>query len=237
MAAIVTGLIPILRTAVDSTTTYKARTLWFGFLCIRLVTLFVAELPWFKLDSDFSCNATSEVCTRDCYNEYFNRPAVVAWNFLFVLLLLSVLLMELFSSYLRSTFQKKAARGGGGVEMGPSGEQKGDAADRSGGMMIIDLHQQRSTLLFYLMSVVIRIVIEVWFVYILLFWNLAALDKEKFHCKKCHYTVACLVRAASEKRMSIYALVSISSLSILTNCLFCFYAIGHYLCNFCTQGS
>ncbi|TSK14735.1 hypothetical protein Baya_0718 [Bagarius yarrelli] len=128
MAAIVTGLIPILRTAVDATTTYKGRTVWFGFLCIRLVTLFVAEMPWFKLDSDFSCNVTRDsVCTRACFNQHFDKPVVMAWNYIFVLLILSVLLMELFTAHVHSVFQKKASREKSGVEL----ESLGSVTDES----------------------------------------------------------------------------------------------------------
>ncbi|CAG5908495.1 unnamed protein product [Menidia menidia] len=86
MAAIVTGLIPILRTAVDTTTTYKCRSVWFGFLCLRLVILFIAQLPFTKLDADFTCNGTRDnICTKSCFNRQFHKPMVVAWNFIFVL--------------------------------------------------------------------------------------------------------------------------------------------------------
>lgn len=116
MAAIVTGLIPILRTAVDTTATYKCRSLWFGLLCVRLVVLFFAELPFSKLDADFTCNSstpsssTPDVCTKFCFNERFDKPMIVAWNFMFVVVVISVLLMELFTSHLRTMAQKRSFR-------------------------------------------------------------------------------------------------------------------------------
>ncbi|XP_029934083.1 gap junction beta-3 protein [Myripristis murdjan] len=232
MAAIVTGLIPILRTAVDSTTTYKCRTLWFGFLCIRLVILFLAELPWFKLDADFSCNATSDICTRACFNEHFHKPVMVAWNFLFVLVILSVLLMELFVSHMRSLARKRSSKMKANVELeaqGNGGAQAG-CADPDGNM-VVDLHKNKSAVGFYLLSNVLRVLVEVWFVYVLLFWNLPTLDQRPFQCRTeiCTKLHICLVRAAPEKRMSIYALASISAMVIVCSVLFCMYSIAHYL--------
>ncbi|XP_058261554.1 gap junction beta-3 protein-like [Hemibagrus wyckioides] len=242
MAAIVTGLIPILRTAVDATTTYKGRTVWFGFLCIRLVTLFVAEMPWFKLDSDFSCNVTKEsVCTRACFNQHFDKPVVMAWNYIFVLLILSVLLMELFTAHVHSVFQKKSSKEKSGVELESLGELKSssNAGDSTAGVMILDMHGSRNAVLFYLFSVMLRIVVELWFVYVLLYWNLPKLNHSVFICKS-HVQGCpdqeCLVRSTAEKCMSIYALVSISVLVIISSCIFCVYFIGHYLCNCCTKG-
>uniref|UniRef100_UPI003AAED20D uncharacterized protein gjz1 n=1 Tax=Centroberyx gerrardi TaxID=166262 RepID=UPI003AAED20D len=235
MAAIVTGLIPILRTAVDSTTTYKCRSLWFGFLCVRLVILFLAELPWFKLDADFSCNSTKDdICTRACFNEHFHKPVMVAWNFFYVLLILSVLLMELFASHLRSLAQKKSAQMRVNVELEAlgKGETPAGSADTKA-EMVIDLHRDRSAVGFYLLSIVLRIVVEVWFVFVLLTWNLPTL-KGPFKCRTemCSELHICLVRAAPEKRMSIYALASISSMVIVCSSLFCMYAIAHYLCKY-----
>ncbi|XP_012669944.1 uncharacterized protein LOC105888748 [Clupea harengus] len=220
-AAIVTGLIPILRTAVNTSTTYKARTLWFGFLAVRLVVLFLSELPWFKLDTDFSCNGTARdsVCSRACFNKHFDRPAVAAWNFLFVLLLLSVMLMELFSAHLRASARKRS----------PKQEEKTEE------LMMLDLHASKTTLLFYLMSVALRIMVEVAFVYILLQWNLPKMESGPYECEPegnvCPGPQVCIVRAATEKRMSIFALASISCLVIVASCLFFLYAVMHYLCN------
>ncbi|XP_062382550.1 uncharacterized protein gjz1 [Sardina pilchardus] len=223
-AAIVTGLIPILRTAVDTTTTYKARTLWFGFVAVRLVVLFVTELPWFKLDSDFGCNETTResLCTRACFNEHFKHPGVVAWNFLFVLVLLSVLLMELFSAHLRASARKRSAK-----QKGPDGQ-----AAEVQEIMMLDLHASKATVLFYLLSVALRIAVEALFVYVLLQWNLPTMTSEPFECNAavCKGT-RCVVRAAPEKAMSIYALVSISGLVIVASCLFFLYTVMHYLCN------
>ncbi|XP_076155093.1 gap junction beta-1 protein [Alosa pseudoharengus] len=227
-AAIVTGLIPILRTAVDTTTTYKARTLWFGFVAVRLVVLFVTELPWFKLDTDFGCNATARdtLCTRACFNEHFDRPGVVAWNFLFILVLLSVLLMELFSAHLRASARKSAR------QKGPDGQ-----AVEVQELMMLDLHASKTTVLFYLLSVALRIAVEASFVYVLLQWNLPTMEEGPFKCEVADCpTQMCVVRAAPEKRMSIFALVSISCLVIAASCLFFLYSVMHYLCN-CGGGS
>ncbi|XP_051274802.1 uncharacterized protein gjz1 [Dicentrarchus labrax] len=236
MAAIVTGLIPILRTAVDATATYKGRSVWFGFLCIRLVILFLAELPFTKLDADFTCNGTiGSICTKACFNRHFHKPMMVAWNFIFVLATLSVLLMELFASHLRSLAQKRNSQGKTDVELESRGKEEAQVVTTDpGGKMIIDLHRNRGAVGFYLLSVCLRILIEAWFVYVLLSWNLPALDNSPFKCSTniCSELHVCVVRAAPEKRMSIYALASISGMIIVWSVSFCMYSIAHYLCNF-----
>ncbi|XP_026132023.1 gap junction beta-3 protein [Carassius auratus] len=232
MAAIVTGLIPILRTAVDSTATYKGRTMWFGLLCIRLVTVFLAQFPWKTVNDDFHCNTTSSYCIKACFNEYFDNSVVMAWHFLFILLVLSVLLMELFSSHLRSSFQKKKERE---MESQSKQEAVSDPTMTVGGRMMIDFHKSKSSVMVYLFSIVLRIAVEVLFVYVLLSWVLPRLRDTFFVCNgqafDCPAGLKCVVRGAAEKRMSVYALLFISALVILTSGLFCLYSIGHYLCN------
>ncbi|KAK2876355.1 hypothetical protein Q8A67_020451 [Cirrhinus molitorella] len=215
MAAIVTGLIPILRTAVDSTATYKGRTMWFGLLCIRLVTVFLAQFPWKSLNDDFECNTTDKFCIKACFNKHFDSSIVMAWHFLFILLVLSVLLMELFSSHLRSSFLKKKER-----EMVSESEQGGvtDPTMTVGGRMMIDLHKSKSSVVVYLLSVMLRIIVEVLFVYVLLKWVLPKLVEETYHCNAKYCSeLQCVVRGTAEKKMSVFALLFISALVIITS--------------------
>ncbi|CAB1312317.1 unnamed protein product [Coregonus sp. 'balchen'] len=146
MAAIVTGLIPILRTAVDTTTTYKSRSLWFGFLCMRLVALFMAEMPWFKLDADFSCNTTQD-----------------------------------FSSPPTSAPLPRRGAPGRGRSLWLEAQKKSVSVAKSEppGKMVIDLHKDRVTVGFYLLSTVLCLC----FVYVLLSWNLPKIDEGPFKCK------------------------------------------------------
>nr|XP_046233010.1 uncharacterized protein gjz1 [Scatophagus argus] len=238
MAALVTGLIPILRTAVDATTTYKCRTLWFGLLCVRLVVLFLAQLPFTKLDTDFTCNFTgNSICTKACFNDHFHKPMMMAWNFIFVLAVLSVLLMEMFTSHLRSLAQKRSSQVATDAELEARGKEDGPLASTDPkGRMVLDLHRDRRTVALYLFSICLRILVETWFVYILLCWNLPALNSGRYECTTAvcpkSAKIACVVRAAPEKRMSIYALASISGVIIVSSVLFCVYSIAHYLCNF-----
>lgn len=232
MAALITGLIPILRTAVDTTTSYKCRSLWFGFLCARLVILFLAELPFNKLGSDFSCNSTDIICVNLCFNKHFHKPTAMAWNFIYVLFVLSVLIMELFTSHLCSRYQKRSARAKKDVELDSRGKEESPvspAEAKSG--MVIDLHSDKGTVGFYLFSIFLRIVVELWFLYVLIFWNLPALSDDAHKCSTdvCSNLLICALRAAPEKRMSIYALASISGLIIICSVIFCIYSIAHYI--------
>lgn len=102
------------------------------------------------------------------------------------------------------------------------------------GKTVIDLHRDRGTIGFYLLSVSLRILVEVWFVYVLLFWNLPALSSGPYECSTdiCSELYVCVVGAAPEKRMSVYALASVSGMIIVCSVLFCMYSIAHYLCSF-----
>lgn len=109
-----------------------------------------------------------------------------------------------------------------------------DASKDNKGRTTIDLHRDRSTVAFYLLSIFLRILAECWFVYVLLFWNLSALNNDPYRCSTdlCSQLHVCVVSAAPEKRMSIYALASISGLITVCSVLFCLYAILHYICKF-----
>ncbi|XP_066578099.1 uncharacterized protein gjz1 [Amia ocellicauda] len=232
MAAIMTGLIPILRTAVDASSDYKGRTLWFGFLSIRLVVLFVAQLPWSKLDTDFSCNTTNrELCHRACYNQHFDVPIVMAWNFCYVLLMLSVLIMELLAVKMIKKGKKKPSKDAGTeIEMEESltETKEQDGPKRK---MVIDFHKHKASLLFYLFCVLLRGTIEAWFLYALLFWDLPKVDDSPIICRTslCPGTYVCVVRACAEKRMSIYSLASFSAVVVITSLFFFLYSMCHYL--------
>ncbi|XP_060951441.1 uncharacterized protein LOC133028261 [Limanda limanda] len=236
MAALVTGLIPILRTAVNATTNYTGRALWFGFLCIRVVILFLAELPFHKMGSDFTCNGTRDsICTNACFNRLFHKPMVSAWNFMFVLVILSVMIMELFIYHLRSRPQKRSCQVKTDMVLEGQGTEEAQVGTKdSTGKMVIDLFRKRGTVGFYLFSITLRILIESWFIYVLLVWNLPALDNGPYKCSTdiCAELRVCVVRAAPEKRMSIYALASISGMIVVCSALFCIYAIVRYLYHF-----
>lgn len=233
MAAIVTGLIPILKTAVDSTTSYKCRSLWFGFLCIRLVILYLAERPFSKLSLDFSCNSTTDtICVSACFNELFDKPMVMAWNFIFLLSVLSVLLMEFFTSQLCALSQKRSLKANKDVELESRGMEESPVPPTgTKSRMVVDLHKHRETLAFYLFSIFLRILVESWFLYVLFCWNLPVLQDESYSCKSriCSESPVCVVRATPEKRMSIYALASISGLMIISSLVFSLYAIVRYI--------
>ncbi|KAF7647548.1 hypothetical protein LDENG_00170270 [Lucifuga dentata] len=162
--------------------TYKWRSLWFGFLCIRLVILFMAELPFSKLDIDFSCNGTVDsICSRACFNQRFHQPMMAAWNFLYILVILSVLLMEMFTSHLHSVALKRSSKLNADVENWGKKEVQTTSTDVRG-RTVIHLRGHRGIVGFYLLSITLRILVEAFFVYILLFWNLPTLNKDPYDC-------------------------------------------------------
>lgn len=235
MAGLVTGVIPILQNAVDTTTSYKCRSLWLGFLGIRLVILYLAEHPFSHLAVDFSCNSTSDAaCVSACFNEHFDKPMVLAWNFFGLLFVLSVLIMDFFTSHLRSLSLKKSPQAKKDVELESQATGKSVVSPIfTKSSNVIDLHKHRDMVAFYLFSMFLRILVEGCFLYVLFSWNLPVVE-DKFHrCKSnvCSEALVCVVQATSEKRTSIYILASISGLIVISSVIFCIYAVVHYICN------
>ncbi|XP_068099878.1 gap junction beta-3 protein-like isoform X2 [Hyperolius riggenbachi] len=231
--AMVTGLIPILRTAVEATTDYTGRTMWFGFAVVRLIALYVSELPWGKLDLDFDCrgNETSEFCRKSCFTNHFNVPVVSLWNSAYVFFVASVLLMELFTSQLRHSLTKAAVKKKGDHTDGPLiGTWTSDLAHKD---LVLDFHRQRTLLVLYLFCIFMRLVGEMFFLYILFWWHLPLVPNDPIECSTyvCPGPFTCLVRFPAEKRMSLYLLGSLSILLVLACIIFGLYSICHYLYN------
>ncbi|XP_029462798.1 gap junction alpha-9 protein-like [Rhinatrema bivittatum] len=233
--AMVTGLIPILRTAIEATTDYNGRTMWFGLLAIRLLTLYVSEMPWNKLDLDFQCNGNaSEFCRKTCFNQHFDVPVVALWNFTYILFIISVLLMELFAAQLRHNLIKAKMKQ---ELLGPftegehatlTGVKGHDLAQKD---MMIDFHQQKKLLCLYLLCILLRLAIELGFLFILICWHLPKVNGTPVNCSTllCPGPFQCLIRASVEKTMSIYMLCTLS-ISIISICfVFGFYSMCHYL--------
>ncbi|MEE6528238.1 hypothetical protein FKM82_030330 [Ascaphus truei] len=228
--AMVTGLIPILRTALEATTDYAGRTMWFGFAVVRLLALYVSELPWGRLDQDFECrgNDTSEFCRKSCFGGHFSVPVVSLWNASYVFFVASVLLMELFTSQLRHNLTKAAVKRKAGHEEGTlTGTWSSELAHKD---MVLDFHHQKTLLALYLCCILLRLAGELGFLYILLWWHLPLVSGDAFHCvtELCPGPLTCLVRFPAEKRMSLYLLGSLSTCLALVCVVFGLYSGCHY---------
>ncbi|KAM4697677.1 gap junction beta-6 protein-like [Rhinophrynus dorsalis] len=229
--AMVTGLIPILRTALEATTDYAGRTMWFGFAVVRLLALYVSEIPWGRLDQDFDCsgNDTTEFCRKSCFSRHFNVPVVSLWNSCYVYFVASVLLMELFTSQLRhnltKTHMKKKVTG---EDATLSGMWSSELAHKD---VVLDFHYQKTLLVLYLTCILLRLVGELAFLYILFWWHLPLVSEQNFHCSTdmCPGPFTCLVRFPAEKRMSLYLLGSLSITLALVCVVFGLYSGCHYL--------
>ncbi|KAM9305882.1 uncharacterized protein PAF06_014487 [Gastrophryne carolinensis] len=233
--AMVTGLIPILRTAVEATTDYAGRTMWFGFAVVRLIALYVSEMPWGKLDLDFDChgNGTSEFCRKSCFSEHFNVPVVSLWNSAYVFFVASVLLMELFTAQLRHSLTKAAVKRKSDRPDGPLvGTWSSDLAHKD---LVLDFHKQKTLLAMYLGCVALRLVGELVFLYILFWWHLPLVSNEPIQCSTslCPGPLTCLVRYPAEKRMSLYLLGSLSITLVAACVVFALYSVCHYVARCC----
>ncbi|OCT59015.1 gap junction beta-2 protein [Xenopus laevis] len=229
--AMVTGLIPILRTAVEATTDYDGRTMWYGFAVVRLIALYVSERPWGHLDQDFDClvNGTNEFCRKACFNEHFNVPVVSLWNTCYVFFVASVLLMELFTSQIRHNLHKAALKKKPlPVEKNLTGTWASEHAHKD---LVLDFHQQKVLLVLYLGCIMLRLVGELAFLYAVFWWYLPMVSGELIVCSTelCPGPYNCLVRFPAEKSMSLYLLTFLSISVALVSIVFGFYSGCHYL--------
>lgn len=233
--ALVTGLFPIARTIIETTIDYSGRTLWYGFMGVRLVTLYVAEIPWSKLDLDFQCDVNaSEFCRKACFNAHFHLPVLSLWNFTYIPFIISVLLMDLFASQHRHNIIKAKMK----KEMRNQTMQKSDLTDLTDvtshdiakNDFVINFHLQRKLLCLYLICILLRLALEICFLYVLLIHHLQNVDGSPIKCSSrlCSGSYNCMVRGAAEKRMSIYMLCTISGAIIGASVIFALYYICHY---------
>ncbi|XP_078063396.1 uncharacterized protein gjz1 [Mustelus asterias] len=92
MAAFVAGFSRLASLAVGTLSGRQGMTLWYGLLGVRLVALIVADRPWATLRDDFICNGSVDAyCWASCFNDHFNFPMDVLWDFSYVLAILPVL--------------------------------------------------------------------------------------------------------------------------------------------------
>ncbi|CAH2307985.1 gap junction beta-3 -like [Pelobates cultripes] len=229
--AMVTGLIPILRTALEATTDYNGRTMWFGFAVVRLIALYVSEIPWGKLDQDFDCGGINmtEFCRKSCFSRHFNVAVVSLWNSCYVYFIASLLIMELFTSQLRHNLTKAALKDKlSHGESALTGTWSTQLAQKD---VVLDFHHQKKLLVLYLGCVLMRLVGELAFLYILLCWHLPLVSEGSISCSTelCTGPFTCLVRFPAEKRMSLYLLGSLSTALALVCLVFGLYSGCHYL--------
>uniref|UniRef100_H2ZS38 Connexin N-terminal domain-containing protein n=2 Tax=Latimeria chalumnae TaxID=7897 RepID=H2ZS38_LATCH len=233
MAMLLSGLVPVVRSAIEATTHYRGRNLWFSFLGVRLVTLYISHMPWSQLDLDFHCNITeNEFCRRVCFDLHFDMSFMMLWNFTFVVFALSVLLMEIFTYQLRHSLWKGHIRQVGPVEInGNISLTEVQEHPLASNDMMINFHKQRSMLAIYMLCVLARAVIEGSFLAVLLLWHLPKVDSSPILCStlSCPGPYQCLVRASTEKRMSIYTMASISGSIVVFSFFFMIYSCCHYV--------
>ncbi|XP_078508572.1 gap junction beta-2 protein-like [Lissotriton helveticus] len=231
--ALVAGLFPIARTVIETSIDYSGRTLWYGFMGVRLVTLYIAEIPWNKLDLDFECDINaSEFCRKGCFNAHFHLPVISLWNFTYIPFIVSVLLMDLFASQLRHNIIKaKMKRERKNQTLKHSGPTDVTSQNIANSDFVINFHHQKKLLCLYLVCIFLRLALEIGFLYVLLIHHLQKVDGSPIKCSTglCSETYNCVVRGAAEKRMSIYMLCTISGVIIGTSVIFALYYTCHYL--------
>ncbi|KAJ1125516.1 hypothetical protein NDU88_003945 [Pleurodeles waltl] len=229
----VTGLVPIVRAAIEATTNYNGRTMWFGCLSVRLITLYIAEIPWNKLDSDFQCNGNvSEFCRKTCFNGHFDIAVVSFWNFILILFLASVLLMDLFASQIHHNLMKSKLKEEARRETeGHSGHTGVTSNDQAHEEIFIDFHRQKKLLSLYLLCVILRLLLEIGFMYLLVMYHLPKVAGSPINCSTglCSGPYTCLVRGTADKRLSIFMLCTVSGAIIGTSVVFALYSTYHYM--------
>ncbi|XP_069862230.1 gap junction beta-4 protein-like [Dipodomys merriami] len=232
-AAAVAGLIPVLHSvAGDKSGYYIGRQLWFGLIGMYGVVVYVVRMPWAHVHEDFWCHGNiTYPCRIECFERSFSRPVTGTWYFFYFIFLALFFLMEFFMAQVRhkQVRVKSAEALVGEAEEGSmlAVQEHVPAPKKS----LLNFHREKMLLLLYLLHFLLQVAIQGVFLVLLLFQHLPVVSQTPIPCSTpgCPGPFLCLIRATTEKRMSIYTLVTLSFMIILFCLGFFAYSIHHYL--------
>ncbi|XP_023360406.1 uncharacterized protein LOC111721094 [Sarcophilus harrisii] len=228
----VTGLIPaFFSMAGDGNVYYSGRLLWFGFLGVYGVVIYVVQMPWAAINNDFWCHGNATLlCQMECFEKHFNMAVVGLWYFFLFIFLANFFLMEFFIvQILTRQNNMKAIETISEVELGSMvGIQEATSLPRKN---LLNIYMEKMLLFLYLFYFFSQLIFQTTFLWILVYRHLPLVNGSLIDCKTdtCQNPYLCLVRGTLEKRMSIYTLITLSTIIIVFCLAFFLYSAYHYL--------
>ncbi|XP_007503894.1 uncharacterized protein LOC103097117 [Monodelphis domestica] len=230
-AATLAGLIPtFISVTGDGNGYYSGRLLWFGFLGVYGVVIYVVQMSWDSIDHDFWCQGNvTFLCQTECFEKHFNMAIVGLWYFFFFIFLAAFFLMEFFIVHIISGHIKmKVMESISEVEEGSMvGIQENNQSPKKNTQ---NIGQQKMLLGLYLFYFFLQLTFQTTFLCILIFRHLPLVNGDAIFCytDTCPDPKICLVKGTVEKRMSIYTLITMSTMIIIFCIVFFIYSVYYY---------
>ncbi|XP_015275245.1 PREDICTED: uncharacterized protein LOC107117612 [Gekko japonicus] len=234
-------------TAVSHEPAFQGLAPWYLLLTMRLVAHFIAMGPWSSVGPDLTCNWTSveadarPFCSALCFNQHFSAPITSAWGFSFLMALIPMGLMRLIVT--RPKHQRKEAD----VKLAnptcvshnlpanfntaehPSPALEASfpsiTATRADGAPVetpkMPSHSPWRSVT-YSLCVVLLLMMELAFLWVLIAWQVPAVSKTTFLClpgaQICPKALECAVAGQIDKQTALWML-AVTALINMAACL------------------
>lgn len=237
MFAVVIAMIPVLYTVVgDRSAYYIGRTLWFGLICLYSLVMNVVQVHWINLHEEFKCHGNiTYTCFVECFEQLFSIPIIEMWYYFYFIFIALFFLMEYFMAQIRHNYTKVKVKttqqpeNSGEVQKGSMEAIRKQSPPKK--IDFLNFHQEKKLLYLYLLHSLLQVGIQTVFLCLLTFKHLPIMRQGKTHCStnSCSTPIHCLIRNSPGKRMSIYGLITLSTVNISLGSGYFIYSIHHYL--------
>lgn len=230
-------MIPVLYTVVgDRSAYYIGRTLWFGLICLYSLVMNVVQVRWINLHEEFKCHGNiTYPCFVECFEQLFSIPIIGMWYYFYFIFIALFFLMEYFMAQIRHNYTKVKVKTMQQPENSEEVEKGSMEATRkqspSQKIALLNLHKEKKLLYLYLLHSLLQVGIQTVFLCLLTFKHLPIMRQSKTRCStnSCSTPIHCLIRNSPGKRMSIYSLITLSTVNISLGSGYFIYSIHHYL--------
>ncbi|XP_038623909.1 uncharacterized protein LOC119946580 [Tachyglossus aculeatus] len=230
------GLEPFIRTmTADPTSYYIGRRLWFCLVGLYVCIVYVGQVSWEDLASDFQCHGDpSAACLAECFESHFNQPVLGVWHLVGFLFLSIFLAMEFL--VVQMLHQQAQGRQGLGPEVPGGDEETGSLtaiqeASLCQKKTVINLHQEKTLLATYLAYFLLQLLVQLIFLVVLLQSHRPLVSRGSIWCHTVHCPgpLRCELMGTAEKLMSVILLATLSGVIILVCIFFFLYSIQRFL--------
>lgn len=230
-------MIPVLYTAVgDRSAYYIGRTLWFGLICLYSLGMNVVQVHWINLHEEFKCHGNiTYPCFVECFEQLFSISIIGMWYYFYFIFIALFFLMEYFMAQIWHNYTKvkietmQQPENSGEVEKGSMEAIRKQSSSQK--IDFLNFHKEKKFLYLYLLHSLLQVGIQTVLLCLLTFKHLPIMRQSKTHCStnSCSTSIHCLIRNSPEKRMSIYGLITLSTINISFGSGYFIYSIHHYL--------
>lgn len=227
MTIVVTiAMLPVLYTvAREKSGYYIGRILWLGLSYIYSILICVVQLPWNNIHEEFNCHGNiTYLCLVECFEQLFSIPITGMWYYFYFIFIAFLFLMEFLMAQIRHKHAKVKVKSMQETE-------NSEEMEAIKNIFFVNFHQEKKLLYLYLLHFLLQVSIQVVFLCVLTFKHLPIVSQDNIHCStnSCSTPFHCVMTYTAVKKMTIYALITMSILIIVFGTSYFIYCIYHYL--------